>query len=110
MPSQPGPRNKLCRGRSEDQRMTNGKLQQWKSMFLSLILLFGLASIEARVPAQSFDIVITNGRIIDGTGSPWHSGPNTYAYTTRVYGFSAFIPAWAHDRGTSKLLQPLNVA
>src|SRR5467141_3710402 len=74
MPSEPGPRNKLCRGRSEDQLMTNGKLQQWKSMFLSLILLFGLAPIEARVPAQSFDIVITNGHIIDGTGSPWYSG------------------------------------
>jgi dihydroorotase/N-acyl-D-amino-acid deacylase len=43
-------------------------------MFLSLILLFGLAPIEARVPAQSFDIVITNGHIIDGTGSPWYSG------------------------------------
>jgi len=27
--------------------MTNGKLQQWKSMFLSLILLFGLASIAS---------------------------------------------------------------
>jgi dihydroorotase/N-acyl-D-amino-acid deacylase len=25
-------------------------------------------------PAQSFDIVITNGHIIDGTGSPWYSG------------------------------------
>src|SRR5467141_4139865 len=74
MPSEPGPRNKLCRGRSEDQLMTNGKLQQWKSMFLSLILLFGLAPIEARVPAQSFDIVIINGHIIDGTGSPWYSG------------------------------------
>ena len=24
--------------------------------------------------AQSFDIVITNGHIIDGTGSPWYSG------------------------------------
>jgi hypothetical protein len=87
--------------------MTNGKLQQWKSMFLSLILLFGLASIEARVPAQSFDIVITNGRIIDGTGSPWYSGANTYAYTTRFNDFSAFIPAWAHDGGTAKLLERL---
>ncbi len=27
--------------------MTKGKLQQWKSMFLSLILLFGLASIAS---------------------------------------------------------------
>lgn len=54
--------------------MTNAKPQQWKSVLLSVILLFGIAPIEARVPAQSFDIVITNGRILDGTGSPWYSG------------------------------------
>ena len=54
--------------------MTNGMLQQWKSVFLSMILLFGVAPLEAREPAQSFDIVITNGHIIDGTGSPWYSG------------------------------------
>jgi dihydroorotase/N-acyl-D-amino-acid deacylase len=31
---------------------------------------------SAAVPAvaQPYDIVITNGRIIDGTGSPWYSG------------------------------------
>jgi dihydroorotase/N-acyl-D-amino-acid deacylase len=39
-----------------------------------VVLLFGLAPIDARDPAPSFDIVITNGRIIDGTGSPWYSG------------------------------------
>ena len=54
--------------------MTNGMLQQWKSVFLSMILLFGVAPLEAREPAQSFDIVITNAHIIDGTGSPWYSG------------------------------------
>jgi dihydroorotase/N-acyl-D-amino-acid deacylase len=54
--------------------MTNGSLQRWKSVFLSLVLLFGVAPLEAREPAQSLDIVITNGRIIDGTGSPWYSG------------------------------------
>ncbi len=54
--------------------MTNENLQRWKFVFLSVVLLFGLAPIEAREPAQSFDIVITNGRIIDGTGSPWYSG------------------------------------
>ena len=54
--------------------MTNGSLQRWKSVFLSVVLLFGLAPIDARDPAPSFDIVITNGRIIDGTGSPWYSG------------------------------------
>jgi len=54
--------------------MTNSKLQQWKSVFLAVILFFGIAPIEAREPVQSFDIVITNGHIIDGTGSPWYSG------------------------------------
>jgi len=54
--------------------MTNGMLQRRKSVFLSMILLFGVAPREAREPAQSFDIVITNGHIIDGTGSPWYSG------------------------------------
>jgi N-acyl-D-amino-acid deacylase len=54
--------------------MTNENLQRWKFVFLSVVLLFGLAPIEAREPAQSFNIVITNGRIIDGTGSPWYSG------------------------------------
>src|SRR5437879_9519121 len=54
--------------------MTNSKLQQWKSAFLAVIFFFGIAPLGAREPAQSFDIVITNGRIIDGTGSPWYSG------------------------------------
>ncbi len=28
----------------------------------------------AEKPAPSFDLIITNGHIIDGTGSPWYSG------------------------------------
>src|SRR5260370_26365875 len=74
MPAVSGSQNNLCIERSEDQLMTNGRLRRWKSVFLSLVLLFGVARLEAREPAQSFDIVITNGRIIDGTGSPWYSG------------------------------------
>lgn len=35
------------------------------------IFAFGLCSFAA---AENFDIVITNGHIIDGTGSPWYSG------------------------------------
>ena len=45
-----------------------------KSVFLSAILLFGIAPLQAQEPAKSFDIVITNSQIIDGTGSPWYSG------------------------------------
>ncbi len=54
--------------------MRNAELRRWKSLFLSMVMLFGIAPIEAREPALSFDIVITNGHIIDGTGSPWYSG------------------------------------
>ena len=37
-------------------------------------ILAGLFALAIQVSAQSFDIVITNGHIIDGTGSPWYSG------------------------------------
>jgi dihydroorotase/N-acyl-D-amino-acid deacylase len=53
--------------------MTNDKLQRWKSVFLSMLLLVGVIPLQSREPAQPFDIVITNGHIIDGTGSPWYS-------------------------------------
>src|SRR5438309_9453645 len=38
---------------------------------LVCIFVFGFAAIAG---AQSFDTVITNGHIVDGTGSPWYSG------------------------------------
>ena len=45
-------------------------------MSLKRILLFlcVVASVAGGLAAQSFDIVIRNGHIIDGTGSPWYSG------------------------------------
>ncbi len=54
--------------------LPNGKLQRWNSVFLSMVLLFAVAPLESQEQTRSFDIVITNGRIIDGTGSPWYSG------------------------------------
>ncbi len=54
--------------------MTPSNVQRWKSVFLSVVLLFSVVPLAAGKPEQSFDIVITNGRIIDGTGSPWYSG------------------------------------
>jgi N-acyl-D-amino-acid deacylase len=32
------------------------------------------ASLRGQSPAPSFDILIRNGRVIDGTGSPWYAG------------------------------------
>jgi N-acyl-D-amino-acid deacylase len=54
--------------------MAIGILQQWKSGLLSAVLLFGIAPVPAQEQVPPFDIVITNGHIIDGTGSPWYSG------------------------------------
>ncbi len=54
--------------------MTPSNVQRWKSVFLSVVLLFSVVPLAAGKPEQSFDIVIANGRIIDGTGSPWYSG------------------------------------
>jgi dihydroorotase/N-acyl-D-amino-acid deacylase len=41
-------------------------------VLLILIILFASATLFAQTPA--FDLVITNGHIVDGTGSPWYSG------------------------------------
>ncbi|MGB6475689.1 MAG: D-aminoacylase [Candidatus Sulfotelmatobacter sp.] len=38
------------------------------------MLLSGVAMLRAQTPAAAFDVVITNGHIIDGTSSPWYSG------------------------------------
>ena len=38
------------------------------------IVIFSLALSSAAQPAAPFDVVIINGHIIDGTGSPWYSG------------------------------------
>jgi N-acyl-D-amino-acid deacylase len=39
-----------------------------------LILLGGAALALAQAPAARYDIIIRNGRVVDGTGSPWYSG------------------------------------
>ena len=52
--------------------MSQSAFQWWKSAILMMLLSLLMLS---RAAAQSapFDIVITNGRVIDGTGSPWFS-------------------------------------
>jgi len=49
-----------------------------QTKFALLCLLFVLVllapSLLAQAPGPVFDFVITNGHIIDGTGSPWYSG------------------------------------
>lgn len=48
---------------------------RFRKMFQDLaICVFLWAATTGVICAQSFDLVISNGHIIDGTGSPWYSG------------------------------------
>jgi N-acyl-D-amino-acid deacylase len=53
---------------------TSGRLR--KQLFTAALLLAGFPQLwsQAAPGSQSFDTVIINGHIIDGTGSPWYSG------------------------------------
>ena len=46
---------------------------QHRSVLLMLFFLLPTVSLSAQAPL-AFDIIIINGHIIDGTGSPWYSG------------------------------------
>src|ERR1051326_7790061 len=43
-------------------------------LILSVLLLLALPSLHAQSTPAPYDIIIRNGHIIDGTGSPWYSG------------------------------------
>src|SRR6202171_5251463 len=43
-------------------------------LIAGILFLFCLPHFVAQVPNPAFDLVITNGHIIDGSGSPWYSG------------------------------------
>ena len=45
-----------------------------KSLLISIYLLSAAHGLWSQTARQSLNIVITNGHIIDGTGSPWYSG------------------------------------
>jgi N-acyl-D-amino-acid deacylase len=46
-----------------------------KYLLVTILLLIGVRLSSAQqMPAQPFDLVIINGHVIDGTGSPWYSG------------------------------------
>ena len=52
--------------------MGSGSLR--KTLIFLVFLLTAIQFSWAQASNQSFDLVITNGHIIDGTGSPWYSG------------------------------------
>jgi dihydroorotase/N-acyl-D-amino-acid deacylase len=43
-------------------------------LLTAILLLAGIPVVWAQATTPSFDVVIVNGHIIDGTGSPWYSG------------------------------------
>ncbi len=43
-------------------------------LIVGVLFPFYLPNFFAQVPNAAFDLVITNGHIIDGSGSPWYSG------------------------------------
>src|SRR6202011_3758254 len=43
-------------------------------LIVGVLFPFCLPHFFAQVPNAAFDLVITNGHIIDGSGSPWYSG------------------------------------
>ena len=45
-----------------------------QTLLATLIVLSFQSSLWSVPPPESFDLVITNGHIIDGAGSPWYSG------------------------------------
>jgi N-acyl-D-amino-acid deacylase len=49
-------------------------MKLYKRNLALLIALFFAVTLSPAESAQTFDLVITNGHIIDGTGSPWYSG------------------------------------
>src|SRR5882724_4862284 len=45
-----------------------------RKLVIGIYLLAAIHPLRAQAASQRFEIVITNGHIIDGTGSPWYSG------------------------------------
>jgi len=45
-----------------------------RSLFAAAAIACGAAALSAQRPSTRFDVVIANGRIVDGTGAPWYRG------------------------------------
>ncbi len=45
-----------------------------RQLLIAVLFLAGVQQLWAQAAMPSFDVVITNGHIMDGTGSPWYSG------------------------------------
>ena len=65
----------LTARRNEEQYGNPHFFNAQEKLFVCFRLLLALAwALSAQAPTPAFDLVITDGHIIDGTGSPWYSG------------------------------------
>jgi N-acyl-D-amino-acid deacylase len=46
----------------------------YRALFCALALVLAGSPLPAQRPADSYDLLITGGRILDGTGNPWYYG------------------------------------
>ncbi|HKT51699.1 MAG TPA: D-aminoacylase [Candidatus Angelobacter sp.] len=49
-------------------------MNRWQSVVLVIVVLAAMGGAQQVGSVQPFDVVILNGKIIDGSGNPWYSG------------------------------------
>jgi N-acyl-D-aspartate/D-glutamate deacylase len=49
-------------------------MNRWHSVIVVVVVLAVMVGAQQATPAQTFDVIILNAKIIDGSGNPWYSG------------------------------------
>ncbi|HEU5415003.1 MAG TPA: D-aminoacylase [Candidatus Angelobacter sp.] len=49
-------------------------MNRWQSVVLVIVVLAAMGGAQQAPSVQPYDVVILNGKIIDGSGNPWYSG------------------------------------
>ena len=49
-------------------------MKRWQSLVLVIVILAAMGGAQQSPSAKAFDVIILNGKIIDGSGNPWYSG------------------------------------